>query len=99
MHSHGPQAPLFRYRFQAFARNWKRWRGLEALSFEINVDGHETEKIRGSIIQIVEKVLVKPGWTALRQVSFKISIACCLVSKGDSAKLWEALKFSTRTHY
>ena len=50
-----------------------------------------------SRIQNVE-VLVKPGWTALREASFKISIACCLVSRGgDSAKLSEVLKSETRT--
>ena len=45
---------------------------LEALSFEINIDGHETEDFIGSGIQKVEEILVKPGWTALRQVSFKV---------------------------
>jgi hypothetical protein len=43
---------------------------LEALSFKVRVDGLETEDFIGSIIQKVEKVLVKPGWSALRQVSF-----------------------------
>ena len=63
---------------------------LEALSFEVNVDGHETENFVGSIIQNVEKVLLKPGWSALRQVSFKISIACCLSSR--NAELSETLQ-------
>ena len=65
---------------------------LEALSFEVNVDGHETEKFIGCTIQNVEKVLVKPGWSALRQVSFRISIACCMASRENSAKLSEALQ-------
>jgi hypothetical protein len=65
---------------------------LEALSLDVNVDGYETEVFIGSIIQDVEKVLVKPGWSALRQVSFKVSIACCLVSREDSAVLSEALQ-------
>ena len=65
---------------------------LEALSFKIDVDGYETEKLIGSIIQNVEKVLLKPGWSDLRQVSFKISIACCLVSREESAKLSEELQ-------
>ena len=65
---------------------------LEALSFEVDVDGHETEDFIGSIIQNVEKVLVKPGWPALRHVSFKVAIACCLVSKEESAKLSKALQ-------
>ena len=65
---------------------------LEALSFKINADGHESEDFVGTIIQDVEKVLVKPGWSALKRVSFKVSIACCLVSREDSAALSEALQ-------
>jgi hypothetical protein len=65
---------------------------LEALSFEVLVDSDETEDSIGSIIQKVEKVLVKPGWSALRQVSFKLSIACCQVAREESAKLSEALQ-------
>jgi hypothetical protein len=47
---------------------------LEALSFEIHVDDHEPEDSVGSDIQSVEKALLKPGWSALRQVSFKVII-------------------------
>ena len=51
---------------------------LEALSFEIvvpvRVDIDETENYIGSLIQEMEKVLVKPGWSTLRQVSFKLPI-------------------------
>jgi len=65
---------------------------LEALSFEVRVDGDETEDSIGSIIQNVEKVLVKPGWSSLRQVSFTFLIACCTVLKEESAKLSEALQ-------
>jgi len=43
---------------------------LEALSFKILVDGFTTEHTLGSTIQEVEKVLVKPGWSALRRISF-----------------------------
>jgi hypothetical protein len=50
---------------------------LEALSFEFHVDAHETEDSVGPDIQRVEKVLLKPGWSALRQVSFKIKITSC----------------------
>ena len=51
---------------------------LEALSFDVHAGpgGPEAEVLIGSIIQKVEKVLVKSGWSALRQVSFKFSIAC-----------------------
>ena len=50
---------------------------LEALSFHVEVlaCGSDTEEATGCIFQKVEKVLVKkPGWSALRQVSFKVSI-------------------------
>jgi hypothetical protein len=66
---------------------------LEALSFHVHVDGNETADFIGSIIQKVEKVLVKPGWSALRQVSIKISIACCLVSREFGLKLSRRLQF------
>ena len=65
---------------------------LEALSIEVQVDGHETEDFIGSTIQKVENVLVKSGWSALKQVSFKVSIACCLVTKVNIEKLFEALQ-------
>ena len=48
---------------------------LEALSFIVYFDGHETEDLIGSIIQKVEGVLVKPGWFALRKVSFKLEVS------------------------
>jgi hypothetical protein len=40
----------------------------------------------------VEKVLVKPGWSALRQVSFNVLIVCRQVSREDRAKLSEVLQ-------
>ena len=64
---------------------------LETLSFCVHVNGRETADFIGSIIQNVEKVLVKPGWSALRRVSFKISIECCLVSLKYGSKLSRAL--------
>ena len=42
----------------------------EALSFEVEVVGQETEDFIGSVFQKVEEILVKLGWSALRQVSF-----------------------------
>ena len=65
---------------------------LEVLSFEFQIDGHETEDFIGSTIQNVEKVLIKPGWSALRQVSLKISFAYSLISKEVVAKLSQALQ-------
>jgi len=47
---------------------------LEALSLEVQVFGNETEHFIGCAIQEVEEVLVKPGWSALRQVSINIPI-------------------------
>ena len=65
---------------------------LEALSVEVEVDGDESVDFIGPIIQTLEKILAKPGWFALRQVSFKVSIACCQVSNEESAELCEALQ-------
>ena len=68
---------------------------LEALSFDLNVDagGNEAKGV-GSIIQEVEKVVVKPGWSALRQVPFKFSIPCPKWTVGENiTKLREALYF------
>ena len=50
---------------------------LEALSFEvsINIISPEPEDFIGSMIQKLEEVLlVKPGWSALREVSLKVII-------------------------
>ena len=44
---------------------------LEALSFKVLVDWRTTDKFIGSTIQKVEKVLAKPGWSALRKIPFK----------------------------
>jgi len=68
---------------------------LESLSFDVLVDEHETEDSVGSEVQRVEKVLVKPGWSALRQVSFKVTISCW----GGSAKLYKALVQSLPDKY
>jgi hypothetical protein len=48
---------------------------LEALSLKICVNDRHTEDVIGSIIQEVGKVLVKPGWSTLRQVHFKVSVS------------------------
>ena len=61
---------------------------LEAFSFELLVDEYLAEDDIGSEVQRVEKVLVKPGWSVLRQVSFKVTIACW----GGSAKLYKAVQ-------
>jgi hypothetical protein len=65
---------------------------LEALSFEVHVGGLGTEDSIGSIIQNVATVLVKPGWSALRQVYFKVLFASSEVSREDRAKLLETLQ-------
>ena len=57
---------------------------LEAMSFEVFIaHRRDAEDSIGSLFLNVEKVLVKPGWSALRQVSFKVPIAGSVV--GDSA--------------
>ena len=61
---------------------------LEVLSFEVVVDSRQSFDSVGSRIQEVENVLVKPGWAALRQVSFKLA-----VRDGEGCKeLTEALQ-------
>jgi hypothetical protein len=63
---------------------------LEALSFEVRVGAiiGGTEGFVGSIIQRVEEVLVKSGWSALRQVSIKVKVA----PFKNGEKLLEALQ-------
>ena len=60
---------------------------LEVLSIEVQVDANESGDFIGSIIQKLEKVLVKPGWSVLRQVSFRVSVACYHKSNGDGLGL------------
>ena len=61
---------------------------LEALSFEVFVDQHGAEDSIGSELQRVEKVLLQPGWSTLRQVSFKVTITSW---GGGGGKLYEEL--------
>ena len=61
---------------------------LEALSLEVLLFVSHTIDFVGSKIQEVENVLVKPGWSALRQVSLKIPLS----RWGDCAELEEALQ-------
>ena len=63
---------------------------LESLSFEVVIDDLETEDFIGSILQKVEKVVVQPGWSALREFSIKVNISCG--SKEFRANLSEALQ-------
>ena len=65
---------------------------LEALSFEVYVGRREAVDFIGSIMQNVEKVLVKPGWSSLRQISFKVSIQSYVVEDSAVAELSEALQ-------
>ena len=61
---------------------------LEALSFEVRVDAHHSEDFIGSTIRKVENILVEPGWSALRQVTFKLPVK----RWAESAELTEALQ-------
>ena len=65
---------------------------LEALTYAIDIGGRETEDDIGSILQKVGEILIKPGWSALKQVSFKVVIACCSSPKEVTAKLCEVLQ-------
>jgi hypothetical protein len=70
---------------------------LEALSleFELYHDGIEPEDFEnfiGSIFQNVERVLVLPGWSALRYVSFNVSITFWGVPTELRAMLLEELQ-------
>jgi hypothetical protein len=70
---------------------------LEAFSFGIiDVDGSETEEMIGSTFQKVEEILVKPGWSALRQVSFKVSIPSWRV---DLSEALESLPDNYLSHF
>ena len=64
---------------------------LEALSFEIRLPGgfYMDPDFMGSTIQTVENVLFKPGWSALRQVSFKLPVEL----SRSCEKLSEELQF------
>ena len=64
---------------------------LEALSLEVKVHFHVplVSSFVGPMIEEVEKVLVKPGWSALKKVSIKVSIKCCPES---TTKVSEALQ-------
>ena len=59
---------------------------LEALSFEVGIVFSVTVDFVGSIMQKVENVLVKPGWSTLSQVSFKLLLTY------DSRDLCEPLQ-------
>ena len=63
---------------------------LEALSLRVIADSYyETADFIGSTIQKVEGVLVKPGWSALRKVSFKLEVGCV---SSERAKFSESLQ-------
>ena len=65
---------------------------LEALSFDIHASPHDKADFIGSIIQRVGDALVKPGWSALRRVSFKVSLVRREKNGSYNAKLFEALQ-------
>jgi hypothetical protein len=63
---------------------------LETLSFEVVLFRLETEDSIGLTIQELERLLLKPGWSALKQVSIKISIT--FGSREETASLVKALQ-------
>ena len=84
---------LYQYRVSPLAWLCKEFEAmtghntLEVLSFEVLVDSHHTFDSVGSTIQQVENILVEPGWSALRRVSFEL-----IINRGGSAELTEALQ-------
>ena len=71
---------------------------LESLSLEVIVNRYETVDIIGSMIQSVENVLVKPGWSALKQITFEVSVSCCR-RENTCEKLAEELQSLLRDKY
>ena len=66
---------------------------LEALSLEVHTRSvYDTVDFIGSRIQQVEKVLAKPGWSALRQVSFKLIISRWMFAAEPTEALVVALQ-------
>ena len=63
---------------------------LESISFRVLVNGPDTnsEGFIGPTLQKMEEVLMKPGWSALKEVSVKIEI----ITTGDSVEFIEALQ-------
>ena len=66
---------------------------LEALSLEVNVYRYMTADTIGSFIQSVEKILVKPGWPALRKVSFKVPVVYYVEDEDFAEELARKLQF------
>jgi hypothetical protein len=62
---------------------------LEALSFKVHVRGIHVMDLMVSKIQKVEQVLVKPGWSALRRVSFELLIPPWIQ---EDTKMYESLQ-------
>jgi hypothetical protein len=58
---------------------------LETLSLEVEVNRYEKADDIGSMFQSVERVLVQPGWSSLREVSF-------LVDNGEDSEFAEELQ-------
>jgi hypothetical protein len=65
---------------------------LEALSLEVEVTCFQTKDFIGPIFQKVEKTLVKHGWFALRQVSFKVSVTYDMGGWSLAERLSDALQ-------
>jgi hypothetical protein len=76
---------------------------LEVLSLKVLIDhdndsdGLLTEDFIGSTIQKVEGVLVKPGWSALKIVSFKLNIFWKRMESEDR-RLYELLPDKYLSH-
>ena len=69
---------------------------LEVFSFELLVDSRDRVESIGSTIQKVENILVKPGWSALRQVSFKFQLD--FWEKADYTKVFQLIPDEYLSH-
>ena len=65
---------------------------LEVLSFEVQVDDDDAEDIIGCMMQKMEEIMIKPGWSALRQISFEFPVECHYISDEDREELSKGIQ-------
>jgi hypothetical protein len=72
---------------------------LESFSLEILADDNGTGDFIGSMFQSVEQILVKPGWSALRQVSFNVTIPSWRDDLSEVLPLLQSLPDKYLSHF
>jgi len=65
---------------------------LESLSLVVRVSFYDTEDSIGSAIQKVENILIRSGWSALKEVSIKVTIPLSPYQNDADSELLEALQ-------